>query len=72
LDKEGKIKRKIVNKKGGPFKVLPKRWVVERSIAWLNNFRRLAKDYEKNTECSKAMIIMAATTITLNKLITYS
>ena len=70
FDKGGKIKWKIVSKKGGPFKVLPKRWVVERSIAWLNNFRRLTKDYEKNTECSKPMIIMAAITITLNKLIT--
>jgi putative transposase len=68
FDKGGKIKWKIVSKKGGPFKVLPKRWVVERSIAWLNNFRRLTKDYEKNVECSKAMIIMAAITVTLNKL----
>lgn len=70
FDRNGKIKWKVVNKKGGPFKVLPKRWVVERSIAWLTNFRRLAKDYEKNIECSKAMIIMAAITITLNKLLT--
>jgi len=58
-----------VNKKAGPFKVLPKRWIVERSIAWLSNFRRLSKDYEKNLECSKAMILMAAITITLNKLL---
>ena len=70
FDRKGKIKWKIVNKKGGPFKVLPKRWVVERSIAWLTNFRRLAKDYEKNVDCSKAMIIMAAISITLNKLLT--
>jgi len=70
FSKGGKIKWNIVSKKGGPFKVLPKRWVVERSIAWLTNFRRLAKDYEKNIECSKAMIIMAAIAITLNKLYT--
>jgi transposase len=68
FDRGGKIKWKIVNKKAGPFKVLPKRWVVERSIAWLTNFRRLSKDYEKNIECSKAMIVMAAITITINKL----
>lgn len=70
FDRGGKIKWKIVNKKAGAFKVLPKRWVVERSIAWLTNFRRLSKDYEKNIQCSKAMIIMAAITITLNKLLT--
>jgi transposase len=70
FDRRGKIKWKAVSKKAGPFKVLPKRWVVERSLAWLTNFRRLAKDYEKNIECSKAMILLAAITITLNKLFT--
>ena len=70
FDKGGKIKWKIVSRKAGPFNVLPKRWVVERSIAWLTNFRRLAKDYEKKTEYSKTMIIMAAIVITLNKLCT--
>lgn len=28
------------------FKVLPKRWIVERSFAWLNHSRRLSKDYK--------------------------
>ena len=28
------------------FKVLHKRWIVERTLAWLNKFRRLSKDYE--------------------------
>jgi transposase len=32
-------------KKG--FVLLPKRWVVERSFAWLSRFRRLARDYER-------------------------
>jgi len=68
FNRKGKIKWKIVNKKAGPFQVLPKRWVVERSIAWLANFSRLSKDYEKTVDCSKAMIMMAAITITLNKL----
>jgi putative transposase len=70
FDRRGKIKWKAVSKKAGPFKVLPKRWVEEESLAWLTNFRRLAKDYEKNIECSKAMILLAAITITLNKLFT--
>jgi putative transposase len=70
FDRNKTIKWKIVSKKGGPFKALPKRWVAERSFAWITNFRRLSKDYEKNIECSKAMILLAPITITLNKLLT--
>jgi putative transposase len=68
----GRIEWEIVEKKatGGRFKVLPKRWIVERSFAWLSNFRRLAKDYEKTITMAKAMTIMCAIVITLNKLIT--
>ena len=71
FDQKGKIKWLVVNKKAGPFKVLPKRWVVERTFAWLTNFRRLCRDYEKRTECAKAMILLASILITVNKLITY-
>ena len=68
----GRIEWQIVEKKatGGRFKVLPKRWIVERTFAWLQNFRRLAKDYEKTLHMSKAMILMAAIVITLRKLCT--
>ena len=43
------------------FVVLPKRWIVERTFAWINKYRRNAKDYERNTESSKAMIYIAMT-----------
>jgi len=41
------------------FKPLPKRWVVERSFAWLEDFRRLAKDYERTVASSETMIYLA-------------
>jgi transposase len=41
------------------FKVLPRRWVVERSFSWLVRNRRLARDYERLTATSEAMIKVA-------------
>jgi putative transposase len=41
------------------FQIQPKRWIVERSLGWLNSFRRLSKDYENTTESSEAMIKIA-------------
>ena len=37
------------------FTVLPRRWVVERSLAWLGQSRRLIKDYERLCETSEAL-----------------
>lgn len=42
------------------FQVLPKRWIVERTFAWLGRHRRLSKDYEQLTESSEAMIYLAS------------
>jgi len=41
------------------FVVLPKRWIVERTFAWLNRYRRLSKDYERKTENSEAVVLIA-------------
>ena len=41
------------------FKILPKRWIVERTFGWLNFSRRLSKDYEHNRRSSEAMVYIA-------------
>lgn len=51
------------------FKVIPKRWIVERSFAWLENFRRLTIDYEYHTDTAEAVVQLAFCKIMLNKLI---
>lgn len=52
----------------GRFVVLPKRWIVERTFAWLGKYRRLSKDYETLPECSEAMILIAMTNLMLHRL----
>jgi putative transposase len=51
------------------FAVLPRRWVVERSIAWMGRYRRLSKDYEALTATSEAMIYAAFGGTMLRKLV---
>ena len=46
-------------KKPKVFKVLPKRWVVERTFAWLGRCRRLSKDYERSSRVSETWIQLA-------------
>ena len=50
------------------FVVLPKRWIVERSIAWLNRCRRLAKDFENRTRNASAFVQLASIRLMLRKL----
>lgn len=54
------------NEKG--FVVLPKRWIVERTFGWLNQNRRLSKDYELLPEISEAMIQGAMIRLMLQRL----
>ena len=41
------------------FKVIPKRWVVERTFSWLNHSRRLSKDYEITVISEETMVIIS-------------
>jgi putative transposase len=50
------------------FSVLPKRWVVERTFAWLGRCRRLSKDYEGLTESSEVWIHLAMAGLMLRRL----
>ena len=50
------------------FAVLPKRWIVERTIAWLNRCRRLAKDWENLNRKGLAFLRLASIRLMLRKL----
>lgn len=67
------IVRKNVNptaeeKKKRGFAIGAKRWIVERSFAWLGKFRRFSKDYELILTSSKALILMAFGKILLQRI----
>jgi transposase len=50
------------------FVVLPKRWVVERTLAWLNRCRRLAKDWECLNRKARAYLLLASTRLMIRRL----
>ena len=50
------------------FTVVPRRWVVERTFAWLGRHRRLAKDYERLPETTEALVYAAMTRLLLRRL----
>ncbi|MEU8365316.1 hypothetical protein AB0C27_55805 [Nonomuraea sp. NPDC048882] len=61
---------KIVTKRPGQtgFKVLVRRWIVERSIGWLMNARRNVIDFERKPAHSEAHLTMAAITLMSRRL----
>lgn len=52
------ITRRPADAKG--FVVIPRRWVVERTLGWLGRYRRLSKDFEHQTHSSEAMVYLAS------------
>jgi putative transposase len=68
LDATLEIVKREADQKG--FKVQPKRWVVERTFAWLGNYRRLNKDYERLAHNSEGMIYLASIRTMLKRLAT--
>lgn len=50
------------------FTVLPKRWIVERTLAWLGRCRRLAKDFENLTRTAFAFVMLASIRLLVRRL----
>ena len=59
--------RKFMPEKG-PRPFLPKRWVVERTFAWLSQNRRMSKDYERLPESAEAFIYAAMSRLMARRL----
>jgi putative transposase len=67
LKKTWQIDLEVTEKEGKGFNVVKKRWVVERTFAWIFNFRRNSKDYETLTRNSQAMIQISMISILLRR-----
>ncbi|MFD1981368.1 IS5 family transposase [Mesorhizobium newzealandense] len=61
LQKIGKFTMEIIKRSDSAkgFEILPRRWVVERTFAWLGRCRRLAKDFERSIESAQAWVLIA-------------
>ena len=67
-----KIMKKSINiskKISSGWSILPKRWVVERTFAWLNPFRRLSKDFEILASSAENYIMIAHSMLLINRLV---
>jgi transposase len=69
MAKTGTWRLEIVKRNDVPrFEVLPKRWIVERTFAWLSRHRRLARDFERHIRSAVAFIRLAMIRIMLRRL----
>ena len=70
LDKIGQWTIEIVKRSDtvGGFVVLPRRWVVERTLAWLNRNRRLAKDFETSLQSALTWPFLASVKLLMRRL----
>ena len=62
--KRGGRRREVLHR----FVVLPKRWIVERTLAWISHGRRLARDFERYARSAAAFIRLAMIRIMLRRL----
>lgn len=71
LAKLGRWTVEIVRRPQGTecFTLLPRRWVVERTIAWLNRNRRLAKDFEASIESALAWLMIASVKLLTRRIV---
>lgn len=60
------VKRPV---KAHAFEVLPRRWVVERTLAWLSRNRRLAKDFEATLATAQAWLFLASVQLLVRRLV---
>ena len=67
LSKDFRVDLEMTEKTGKGFNVVKKRWVVERTFAWIFNFRRNSKDYEVLTKNSEAMIQISMISIPVRR-----
>jgi putative transposase len=61
------VVRRIAGTTG--FVVIPRRWIVERTLGWFGRWRRLSKDHEELPEVSEAMVTLAAIRMMLQRLV---
>ncbi len=73
LARSGAWRIEIVRRPDIPrFEPLPKRWIVERSLAWISRVRRLARDFERHAGIAVAFVRLAMIRIMLRRLAAHS